>query len=82
MNRGANPGVMVAVQYAFKRSNWRTLEEIVCSMSGEDLIDFARARAQRESDSSSYEGIPLDAEELFRDYLKLYRKWRAEPVSR
>jgi hypothetical protein len=63
---------------ALERRNWRTLEEIVCSLSEEELIDFSRARAQRESDSSSYEGIPLDTEELFRQYLELYRRWRTE----
>jgi hypothetical protein len=63
---------------ALERRNWRTVEEIVCSLSEEELIDFSRARAQRESDSSSYEGIPLDTEELFRQYLEVYRRWRTE----
>jgi hypothetical protein len=63
---------------ALEGRNWRTLEEIVCSISEEGLIEFARARAQREADSCAYEGIELDADALFRAYLNLYRKWRTE----
>ena len=63
---------------ALEGRNWRNLEEIVCSISEEELLNFARARAQREADSSAYEGIELDADALFRAYLNLYRKWRTE----
>ncbi len=67
---------------ALEGRNWRTLQEIVCSMSEEELTYFSRVRAQRESDPSSYESIRLDTEELFKQYLELYRRWRREAALR
>ena len=58
--------------------NWPTFRERVLALTEDELVEFARANAIHEADSSAFEGIPLEVESLSARYLALYRRWREE----
>jgi hypothetical protein len=66
---------------ALEAWNLPTLWERVVALSEEELVEFARARAIQEADSSAFEGIPLDVESLNQRFLALYRRWRQEAAN-
>jgi hypothetical protein len=63
---------------ALKALNLPSLRERVLALTEDQLVEFARARAMREADSSAFAGIPLDEESFYESFLALYRTWREE----